>query len=151
MEMEVLGMKAEAEKVAKILGLGSRIRTMKDLDRAVHTGLPQKSVEHVVAAVFTNKSEGLIYKRHIIPDATWKRRQVNNERLSVSESEKAERLARVFAAAEFVLEDRNEAQQWLVRRHPELENKAPVEVAQTEIGARRVEEVLSRLLYGLPV
>jgi hypothetical protein len=34
---------------------------------------------------------------------------------------------------------------------PELINEAPVPVAMTELGARRVEQVLASITYGLPV
>jgi uncharacterized protein (DUF2384 family) len=35
--------------------------------------------------------------------------------------------------------------------HPLLEGRAPIEVAETELGARRVEDVLAALEYALPV
>ena len=38
----------------------------------------------------------------------------------------------------------------IYRLHPELEGRAPLELALTELGARRVEELLWKLFYGLP-
>jgi hypothetical protein len=36
------------------------------------------------------------------------------------------------------------------RRIPELDYRTPLEAAATEPGARRVEEILGRLRYGIP-
>jgi putative toxin-antitoxin system antitoxin component (TIGR02293 family) len=83
-----------------------------------------------------------------VPEATYKRR---NGKLRVIESERTERLARVIAAAETVWDDQNDAREWLTKPHPELGDRAPIECALTELGARQVESVLDRLQYGLPV
>ncbi len=82
----------------------------------------------------------------IVPEATFKRRV----RLSHSESERTERLARVIAAAEHVWEDRTDAREWLTKSHPELGKRSPLECAMTELGARQVEDLLERLFYGIP-
>ena len=42
------------------------------------------------------------------------------------------------------------AREWLKTAHPELGQRAPLEAALTEIGARRVEALLTSLYYGLP-
>ena len=88
------------------------------------------------------------YKFKVVPQATWKRR---TKKLSVDESERTERLARVLAQAEYVWDDRDQAREWMSKPHRELGGCAPLEVARTELGARRVEELLDKLFYGLPV
>ncbi|WP_433983069.1 MbcA/ParS/Xre antitoxin family protein [Tunturiibacter empetritectus] len=35
--------------------------------------------------------------------------------------------------------------------HRELHGETPLEVARTELGARRVEDLLDKLFYGLPL
>ncbi|PCE21495.1 MbcA/ParS/Xre antitoxin family protein, partial [Burkholderia ubonensis] len=70
--------------------------------------------------------------------------------LTQDESEKTERLARIVATAAYVWDDADAARQFLAAPHPELEGRAPLDVALTELGARRVEEVLWKLFYGLP-
>jgi putative toxin-antitoxin system antitoxin component (TIGR02293 family) len=82
----------------------------------------------------------------IVPEATFKRRT----RLSATESERTERLARVIAAAEHAWNDREDAREWLTKPHPELGKRPPLEVAMSELGARRVEDLLDRLFYGIP-
>jgi putative toxin-antitoxin system antitoxin component (TIGR02293 family) len=59
-------------------------------------------------------------------------------------------LARVIAAAEHVWNDRDDAREWLTKPHPESGNRRPLESAAIELGARRVEELLDRLFYGIP-
>jgi putative toxin-antitoxin system antitoxin component (TIGR02293 family) len=83
----------------------------------------------------------------VVPEATYKRRS----RLTVVESERTERLARVIATAESVWGDADDAKTWLNTAHPELDGQMPLEAAFFELGARRVEELLARLEYGLPV
>ncbi|MYF71621.1 MAG: DUF2384 domain-containing protein, partial [Proteobacteria bacterium] len=43
-----------------------------------------------------------------------------------------------------------QALHFLAGAHPELGDRAPFEVALTEIGGREVEEVIERGLHGLP-
>lgn len=136
-----------AEPIAEILGLGAAVRSMGQLDQAVATGLPKKSLLLLSARLFEDRRAASAFKFRMIPAATWKRRQ---KRLSRPESERIERLARVLAYAEYVLDDRQEARQWMDAPHRELDGKTPLETAQTEIGARRVEAVLTKLCFGLP-
>jgi uncharacterized protein (DUF2384 family) len=35
--------------------------------------------------------------------------------------------------------------------HPLLEGRTPIDVAETDLGARRVEDILAALEYALPV
>ena len=49
-----------------------------------------------------------------------------------------------------VFEEPAAAIQFLAGAHPELGDRAPFEVALTEIGGREVEEVIERGLHGLP-
>lgn len=87
----------------------------------------------------------MMYK--VVPEATYKRRT----RLTSTESERTERLARVIALAEYTMNDRERAHTWLTKPHLELSGKSPIQAAMTEIGARQVEWVLNAIFYGLPV
>ena len=84
----------------------------------------------------------------IIPEATFKRRR---DRLNPDESEKAERLARTFATADYVWDSEPDAREFLNTSHPLLDGRTPLDVSMTELGARRVEELLWKLFYGIPV
>ncbi len=137
-----------AESIAEILGLGNSVRTLHDLDAVVAAGLPKRSLERLSARLHQDRRVASAYKFKVVPQATWKRR---TKKLSVDESERTERLARVLAHAEYVWDERAQAREWMGKPHRELGNAAPLEAARTELGGRRVEELLDKLFYGLPV
>ena len=136
------------ESIAEILGLGASVRTVGELELAVSEGLPKRALERLSARLYEDRRSASAYKFKVVPQATWKRR---SKRLSVDESEKTERLARVLAAAEYVWDDRERAREWMSKPHRELNGQTPLEVARTELGARRVEDLLDKLYFGLPV
>jgi putative toxin-antitoxin system antitoxin component (TIGR02293 family) len=138
----------EPQSIAEILGLGTSIRTVRELESAVSAGLPKRSLERLSARLYEDHRVASAYKFKIVPQATWKRR---SKRLSVDESERTERLARVLAAAEHVWDDREQAREWMSKPHRELNGQSPLEAARTELGARRVENLLDKLYFGLPV
>ena len=69
----------------------------------------------------------------------------------LDEPGKIERLARVCAAALYIWDDEPLAHEFLNTPHPLLNERSPLDVAMTEAGARRVEEVLWQLFYGVQV
>jgi len=136
------------ESIAEILGLPASIQSVSDLEAAVSGGLPKRSLERLSARLYLDPRVASAYKFKVVPQATWKRR---TKRLSVEESERTERLARVLAHAEYVWDGRDQAREWMSKPHRELRNDSPLEAARTELGARRVEALLDKLYYGLPV
>ncbi len=126
--------------------LGVQADTITDLAQAVERGLPKEALRRTARRVFVERSEATKFLVSVVPEATFKRRV----RLTTEESERTERLARVIAAAEFVWDNREEARDWLHTPHPELENRSPLASAMTELGARRVENLLDGIFYGLP-
>src|SRR4051794_19340931 len=133
--------------IAEILGLGRKVRTVRDLEFAVSAGLPKSALERLSSRLYRDRRTASAYKFKVVPQATWKRR---SRRLSVEESERTERLARVLAAAEYVWDDRHLAREWMNKPHRELGDHSPLETARTELGARRVEALLEKLFFGLP-
>ncbi|MCL5745176.1 MAG: DUF2384 domain-containing protein [Acidobacteria bacterium] len=140
----------EARRIADVLGgsrvLKCRITSVADLGRAVQNGLPKTSLANAVRHVFADRGEQrrMIYR--VVPEATYKRRR---EHLSPAESERTERLARVIASTEYVWDDTGDARRFLKTAHPALGNRCPLDAALTELGARQVEELLSKILYGI--
>jgi putative toxin-antitoxin system antitoxin component (TIGR02293 family) len=138
------------ESIADVMGgpaiLGRRIRSMADLENIVASGLPRRALRLAAERVYSSAGDARRVMFRIVPEATFKRRT----RLSQAESERTERLARVIAAAEQTWNDRGDAREWLTKTHPELGQRSPLETAMTELGARRVEELLDRLFYGIP-
>jgi putative toxin-antitoxin system antitoxin component (TIGR02293 family) len=140
-------MAVPADRVARILGLKSTVRSVADIADAVESGLPKQSLERVVERAGIEGPARVKLMQRVVPAATFKRRQ----RLKLVESEKTERLARVIALAELLWDDEAEARRFLATPHPELGRRKPIEAGLTELGARQVEDLVMRALYGLPV
>jgi putative toxin-antitoxin system antitoxin component (TIGR02293 family) len=141
----------EPRQTGEVLGgrkvLGKAMTSLLELNDAVERGLPKATLRNVARRVFPDASEQRAMMHRIVPEATYKRRR---ERLSPAESERTERLARVVAMAEDVWQDREQARRFLTTSHPEIGGKTPLDAALTELGARQAEEVMSRIVYGLP-
>ncbi len=139
-----------AEKIAEALGgervLRREVRDYADLDRGVRACLPFAALRHLIDSGRLSVGE---VKKHVVPSSTYARR-ARSKRLSVAESEKAERLARVVATAEEVLANADKAHRWMRAPHLELDGKTPLEAAATELGARQVETILWQVAYGIP-
>lgn len=140
----------QAESIAAVMGgkaiLGRWVRSIGDLEKTIAQGLPKRALRVTVERVYSSAGEARREMFRIVPEATFKRRT----RLSHAESERTERLARVIAAAEHAWNEREDARGWLTKPHPELGKRTPLETARTELGARRVEELLDRLFFGIP-
>ncbi len=138
------------QNIADVMGgvsiFGRPIRTLDDLENTIAHGLPKRALRMTAERVYTSAGDARRIMFRIVPEATFKRRI----RLSPAESERTERMARVIAAAEYVWDDKPDARAWLVRPHPELSGRSPLESALTELGARRVEALLERIFYGIP-
>jgi putative toxin-antitoxin system antitoxin component (TIGR02293 family) len=138
------------ENIAEVLGgvaiLRRRIKSIGDLEKAISHGLPKQTLRLAAERVYASAGDVRRAMFRVVPEATFKRRT----RLSAAESERTERLARVIAAAEYAWNDRDDAREWLTKPHPELGNRTPLESAMTELGARRAEDLLDRLFYGIP-
>jgi|SRR5579862_2888104 len=141
----------EARHIGEILGgprtLGRKVTSLLQLSAAVERGLPKSTLRNVARRVSPDVREQRAIMHRIVPEATYKRRR---ERLNLRESERTERLARVVAMAEDVWQDRDQASRFLTTPHPEIGGKTPLDAALTELGARQAEEVMARIVYGLP-
>ena len=134
------------EKIASVMALFPIPHSFAELDDRVAHGLPKDalkaSVDRVLLAGEDRKK--LLYR--IVPEATYKRRRGT---LTADESGRAERLARVFATAEYAWDSEDDARAFLSAPHPMLQGRTPLDVSMTELGARRVEELLWKLYYGM--
>jgi putative toxin-antitoxin system antitoxin component (TIGR02293 family) len=144
-------MVVDVRRVADILGgsrvLHRRITNITDLEQAVIDGLPIRSLDETAEYVSASTRDVSALKDRLVPRATRSRR----ERLKPAEGEKVERLARLMALAEAVWENRDDARAFMNEEHPRFEGRTPIELADTELGARRVEDLLMKLEYSLPV
>ena len=134
------------EKIASVMALVPHPHSFAELDEMVSKGLPKGALKASIEHVCKNSEDRKQLLHRIIPEATYKRRR---ETLSAEESGRAERLARIFATAEYVWNSESDAQAFLSTPHSMLQGRTPLDVSMTELGARRVEELLWRLYYGI--
>jgi putative toxin-antitoxin system antitoxin component (TIGR02293 family) len=146
-------MSVPAEKIAEVLGgrqvLGRPVHSMRELDVIVREGMPKSALDTFIAfltASIRGTNLTVQLRNKIVSRATYQR----VDRFNLQVGETTERLARLYALALSVFEDREAATQFLMNPHPELDGRAPFDVALTEIGGREVEEVIERGLHGLP-
>ncbi len=85
----------------------------------------------------------------VVPKRTLARRIASGEPLTVAETDKALRLERIAVQAERVFGDPEKARRWLRKTKRELGGGTPLVCLASETGARKVEEMLNQIDYGL--
>jgi putative toxin-antitoxin system antitoxin component (TIGR02293 family) len=83
-----------------------------------------------------------------ISRATLHRRKITG-RLDPAESDRVVRFARLLGQAAEVLESLQNARRWLTSPQVGLGGAIPLEYAETEVGAREVEDLLGRIEFGV--
>ncbi|MBW3567603.1 MAG: DUF2384 domain-containing protein, partial [Proteobacteria bacterium] len=79
--------------------------------------------------------------------ARWKEK--NRERLEPDVSDRLVRVARVYALAIDVLENREAAVEWLREKTPYLGDRSPLEALATDVGTEKVTNMLYQMEYGV--
>jgi putative toxin-antitoxin system antitoxin component (TIGR02293 family) len=85
----------------------------------------------------------------VVPKRTLARRLSDGEPLTVEETDKAVRLARVDRLAAAVFGDVARAHRWLRKPKKALRGETPLAYLATEAGARVVEDMLHRIDHGI--
>ena len=75
--------------------------------------------------------------------------ETSQNKLSADEAQKTVQFARVVALGNAIFEDSQMTNRWLERSNAALRGLSPMELLDTEEGAREVESVLRRLEYGI--
>jgi putative toxin-antitoxin system antitoxin component (TIGR02293 family) len=125
------------------------VRGLTDLRTEIRRGLRLEALHKTVEHVLRDPAERRRFLYRVVPEGSYKRR-VKIGCLTPAESERVARLANVIALAEDVWGDPDDARQFLLTPHPELEDQPPLEVAIEGFGARHVEEILEGIRHGLP-
>lgn len=117
------------------------------IERAVESGLPRSALRHVAESIAGDDSAKIsALEWGVVPKTTLERRET---RLSPQESERTERVARLFVHARRALGTDAEAREFMTTPHPELDGRRPIDAAKTDLGTRRTEQILNALEYGL--
>lgn len=109
----------------------------------VHNRLPLSVIDRLLAEGVTKQEIDLV-----APPRTLAHRRANAERLTVEESDRAVRLARVVAQTESVFGNKNKAMAWLRQPMKRFEGHTPIEMLVTDVGSRLVEEALVQIDEG---
>lgn len=120
----------------------SQVPTAVLLD-AVQEGLPVSELEAL------QKSLGIPMEKLMdilgIAKSTLHRRRKSDQRLDTLQSDRVIRYARLLSKAVEVFESVDTAREWLQSPQFGLDGEVPLKYAQTEIGAREVEDLLGRI------
>ena len=137
-------------EIARVLGgekvLGREIRTDVQLEECAREGFPVGVLQELIerAVILPGELYGWI-----IPRRTLAHRQKNQQRLSLEESNRVSRLARIYAMALETLGDDEKAKRWLRRPLRQFRGRTPMEMLETDLGAYQVEVLLGRIGHGL--
>ncbi|MBI4698285.1 MAG: DUF2384 domain-containing protein [Nitrospirae bacterium] len=131
--------------------LGIKIKKTQEVDSLIRKGIPFKVVEDIKEKLKLADEEiaGML---GMSVRTLCRRRQIKDKeeaRLNAVESDRLFRVMKIFAIAQDVLEDKEQAIKWLHSRQFGLGRRIPLEVVQTEIGAREVEDLLMRIEHGV--
>lgn len=137
---------APAERRAGAITGQYQIKTLSSAPVAViRQGLPVSAVDDVVkSGVITS---GEVYEV-ILPRKTLTNRRATGT-LTPDQSDRLVRVARVIEKAEEVFANREKAHIWLRRPTTALDGEEPIKLLDTEVGARKVEELLNQIAYGI--
>ena len=117
-------------ELIKVLQVGLPVSELNDLQATL--GVP---IEKLVPMLGISK-------------ATFHRRKAEGK-LDSAESDRVVRFARLMGKAVEVLESEENARQWMTSPQFGLGGAVPLEYAETEVGAREVEDLLGRIDYGV--
>jgi putative toxin-antitoxin system antitoxin component (TIGR02293 family) len=139
-----------AHGVAERLGgrriLKRAVESDFDLVEAIQGGLPVGALDAVIR-------EGLFSAAEIhdlvLPRRTLTHRRQKGQRLTVEESDRLTRAVRLAARAEEAIGNAEKSARWLRKPNRSLLGRRPLDLLESDVGARMVEQVLGRIEYGL--
>ena len=126
--------------------LKRRIANLNDLRETVKAGLPYASFEALTVKLGLAREEAASALH--LPHRTIARRK-KQQKLQADESDRVLRLARLSAQVVATLGSQAKAAQWLRRPNRALGNVPPLELLDSDIGVRQIEDVLGRIEHGI--
>jgi putative toxin-antitoxin system antitoxin component (TIGR02293 family) len=133
-----------ADQLAQLLGLSHPVESERELERIVSGRLDPAAIESLQSNGLTPKEIAAL----IIPVRTLSHRKARSEPLSVGESDRAVRVARLMALAASVFGSAERGLGWLRSPLTRFDGAAPMTLLVTEAGARLVEDLLIQIDEG---
>ena len=131
--------------IQRNLGISQPLQSDQELVIAIENQLPVKAISALIKNGLQDKE---VYSL-IIPRRTLQHRRAKKERLSVEESDRAARVARILALAEYISDDKDKGMRWLRSPKQRFGGHTGMEMLLTEAGGRRVEEWLHQIDHGM--
>ena len=120
--------------------------TPSKLIEVLRVGLPVQELDDLQASLDVPMDK--LFPMLGISKATLHRRKAEG-RLDQAESDRVVRFAKLMGKAVEVMESEGNARKWLHSPQFGLGGAVPLEYAETEVGAREVENLLDRIEYGV--
>jgi len=140
----------ESSGVADLLGgvstFASDVSTSDAMQAALREGFPFSTFETVRSLLELPSAE--LAELLGVSSRTLARRKTARQ-LSPIESDRLYRVAYIIFMASQILGSVEKARGWLHKNNRALDRQAPIGLLDTEIGERRVEELLQRINYGI--
>jgi putative toxin-antitoxin system antitoxin component (TIGR02293 family) len=137
--------------IAEVLGgrktLKRTVESETDLRLMTREGLPVGTLPVLARGLAVERK--ILAKVVGISERTLSRRLASKSRLSVDESDRTMRVARVMAHAIDTLGTEEKASIWLQTPNRVLEGLTPFSLLDTDAGVREVDTILGRIDYGL--
>jgi putative toxin-antitoxin system antitoxin component (TIGR02293 family) len=126
--------------------LHARPATPEALRDCVRAGLPYPALEAVAGRLALTRDE--VVRVVGLPHRTLARRKAER-RLRATESDRLFRLSRIAALAEETLGTAERAGRWLRAPNRALGHETPLDLLDTDLGARQIEAVIGRIAHGV--
>ena len=126
--------------------LGVEVRSEADFVQVLERGVPVSALAELTRQEALSPDD---VDRLIIPRRTLAHRKAKDQPLNRGESERAVRVASLTALAEETFANREKAQTWLRRPTTALGGRRPIDLLDSEPGARVVEQLLYRIGHGI--
>src|SRR5271166_6611854 len=137
-------LRAVVQELGGEQAIGRPLSSDYDMREAIREGFPLEVLQELMRASGLTLKE-LAGALDLSPRSLQRRRR---GRLARFESDRLYRMARLLALARETLGDGPRASRWLKRTNRALGGVAPIAAIDTELGARRVENILGRIAYG---
>lgn len=136
---------ATAPAVYEFLGVSDQ-ESPTAMVAKLRSGLPAQAIENLRYRLELSLEE--LAEALAISPRTLSRRKKSGV-LAPKESDRVYRIARVYGHAVEVFEDEEKAARWLKQSHPALDGMTPLEMFDTDLGAQMVDEMLTRIEFGV--
>jgi len=125
--------------------VGRAIHSSEDMSAAIREGFLHSVVDALVGSSGLSLQE--VASSLDLSTRSLQRRK-HQGRLARYESDRLYRLARLLALADYFIGNRENALDWMKRPNLVLGGVPPLQLLDTELGARQVENILGRIGYG---